>query len=134
VFARLINSTAVALQTTGRILKRYQDVPVEATFSVDAKDRDIEIGEIVFLDHGLVQTASGAPKRKPWIITSAHEFLPGEASRFTAEDASLAGVISVIMATGSPDYQGDGSDQFDGAWICGPDGNYSNGDAGARIQ
>lgn len=134
IFARFIRSRAVALQTTGRILTRYRDVPVELSFAVDAKDRGIDIGDIVLIDHYKVQDVSGDYERRPWIITSAHEDVPGERARFTAEDASLAGRIVVIMADGSPDYQGDRTDQFDGAWIGDNSGRLSDGQPCAKIQ
>lgn len=134
IFARFIRSRAVALQTTGRILARYREVPVELSFAVDAKDRGIDIGDIVLIDHYKVQDMSGGYQRRPWIITSAHEDVPGERARFTAEDASLAGKIFVIMPDDAPDYLGDGSDQFDGAWIGDNNGLLSDGSPCAKIQ
>jgi hypothetical protein len=134
IYARFFRTRSVALQTTSRILRRYGEIPVEVAFALDAKDRSVEIGEIVYLDHHMISDLDGNYERRPWIITSVFHDVPGERLQVTAEDASLAGRVVVIMANGSPDYQGDGSDQFNGAWICGPDGNYSNGDPGGRIQ
>jgi len=134
IYARFLRTRAVALQTVSRILTRYQDVPIEAKFAVDAKDAGIEVGDMVRLNHFLFQDEAGAYSVRPWIVTSVEEAVPGERIVFTAEDASLSGVISVVMADGSPDWVGDGSDQFDGAWISDALGLMPDGSPGATIQ
>jgi hypothetical protein len=42
--------------------------------------------------------------------------------------------LSFVMANGSPDYVGDGSDSFTGAWISNNDGFFLNGDPGSKIS
>ena len=68
------------------------------------------------------------------MITSAEDDLFSGKARYVAEDATLAGYIYVIVANGTGDYVGDGTDQFNGAFISDNNGQYSNGDPGAKIS
>jgi hypothetical protein len=68
------------------------------------------------------------------MITGAEDMHMQDRVRYTAIDATLAGFIYVILDNSTPDYQGDGSDQFNGTWISNAQGLYSNGDQGARIS
>jgi hypothetical protein len=134
IFARFIRGDAVALEITARILTRYQDIPVAATFAVAWKDSDLALGEMVYLSDDAIQDKTGARDIRPWIITSKDPDLPGERVVYVAEDASLSGVLSVIMADGSADYVGDGSDPFAALYISADDGKMPNGDPAPLIN
>ena len=134
IFARFLPTDALALSSSSKIITRYVDTPRQCKFRMDAKDRSYWTGDIVRISHDLDVDQFGARNIAQWIITSAEEVVPGEIVEYTAEDATLYGRISVIVSNATGDYVGDGTDAFDGAWITDANGNYSNGDAGARIN
>ncbi|MDW4550888.1 hypothetical protein R5H32_16115 [Defluviimonas sp. D31] len=135
VFARFINSTPVALETSARILSRYKNGATEIAFSVTDKDGDLEVAEVVKIRHHLIQDATGAPQERLWVITSADRRHRERRVTYTAEDATLAGTLYRICANTVPDYRGDGSDPFDAAFVSiTSTGLLPNGDPGMTIQ
>jgi hypothetical protein len=135
VFSRWIITTAQATQTATRMARRFTDVPVEVTFELASKDRSIWVGDAYYFKHRRLVDRNGRPDtRRIFMITGAEDMHMQDRVRYTAIDATLAGFIYVILDNSTPDYQGDGSDQFNGAWISNAQGLYSNGDQGARIS
>lgn len=131
--ARWINSSALALSTSSRIATRYIDNPRQCRFQLDAKDRGYWAGDTVRISHFLDSDEFGENNISSWTITSAEEIKPGEIVEYVAVDTSLYGIVSSILANGTADYQGDGTDQYNGMWISDANGLYSNGDKGARL-
>ncbi|MEM9522757.1 MAG: hypothetical protein AAF982_01980 [Pseudomonadota bacterium] len=134
IIARFINSTAVALETTSRILARYKRGSREISFAVSDKDEDIEIGDVIEVVYHRDQDTTGAAKTSLWIVTSRD---PKPAERrvyFVAEDATLAGQLLAISENSVGDYVGDGSDPFGVGWISDASGLLPNGDPGFTIQ
>lgn len=133
IFSRWIPTEAQAIQTSSRLINRYEDVPVEITFALDSKDRTFWISDTFIVDHHKFVDARGQKRTdRIFVITSAEEMHLAGLIKYVARDATLSGFIYVIIPTG--DYVGDGTDQFDGTWISNSLGNYSNGDRGARIS
>lgn len=133
IYARWLPTFALVLTTASKIQLRYSDVPQEITFSLDAKDASYWVGDTVILTHYLLIEQYGQQSMRQWLILSADEVEPGHVVRYTAVDATLAGYIALILPNSTGDYVGDGTDQFNGAWISRNDGTYTNGDIGARI-
>lgn len=135
VLSRWISSGAMAVQTASRIARRYRDVPLEVSFQLDAKDRSLWIGDTRIIKHRRIVDRNGRPDESRIFIVIEAEDMPLEGKvRYIAMDATLAGYIYVILANSVGDYVGDGTDQFNGAWISNAEGKYSNGDEGARIS
>ena len=135
IFSRWLPTNAMAVQTASRIISRYQDVPIEITFELDAKDENFWVGDTFFLDHYLLVDQNGRRLTNRFfiILQARPDHFSGRIS-YLAQDITLTGGIKVIVGNSTPDYVGDGSDQFDGAWISDNAGLYGNGDQGARIQ
>lgn len=135
VLSRWINTNAQATQTASRLANRYQDVPIEVTFALDAKNRDLWIGDRFFLQHFQLVNADGdLDTTRVFIITSAEEVVAGEIVKYTAEDATLAGFIYLIASNAQGDYTGDVDiDGFYG-FITDAAGLYSDGTPGAKIS
>ena len=130
-FSRWINTGAEALNTASKLISRYSDVPREATFEMDAKDRSVWVGDVVEIEHFLDVDVDGNNNVSRWTITSAEETTPGERVRYTAEDTTLYGVVSRIQSDSAPDYT-PGADKFL-FWIGDNDGLLSDGSPCSRI-
>ena len=130
VYSRWITDRNVVLDFNTKTLNRFRDTPYEVTLQVDAKDRANWTGDTVRLSHFAIIDQHGERVITNWRIMSAEAIVPGEVVEYTLDNATLEGVIVVYMDAGDPDYVGDGTDQFNGAWYAGADGLHSNGDAG----
>ena len=133
IFARWLSSGALAGTTASKIAVRYVDVPSICTFSLDAKDRDIWVGDVVKISHHLCVDQYGNRHVRNWTIVSAEETTPGEVVQYIAEDTTLYGRIRYIMAAGAANYPGP-SAPFKNAYIGNSAGLLSDGTASARIS
>ncbi len=128
-----VETTAQALSTTSKIVSRYRDTPRTATFSVDAKDGvSYWTGDVVRISHSLDVVEFGQKNVAQWTIVSAEETEPGHRVSYVCEDTTLFGKITAIVADGTSDYQGDGSDPFTAAFIGDASGLLSDGSNSAR--
>ncbi|MGK7753783.1 hypothetical protein [Roseovarius sp. C03] len=134
IFARFLNSSAVALETTSRILARYKEGAREIKFAVSDKDGALGVGDVVKIRYHRLQAVTGAPEVRLWIVTSRDPRPRERRVYYTAEDATLAGQLLGIAADTVGDYTGDGSDPFGVAWISDASGLLPNGDPGMTIQ
>ena len=100
---------------------------------MDAKDRSYWVGDTIRISHPEDVDAFGARQINNWTITSAEEIVAGEIVRYSAQDTTLYGRVRAIVANGTPDWQGDGTDQYNGAWIGDNSGLLSDGTEGAEI-
>ncbi|MFA9232001.1 MAG: hypothetical protein ACEQSU_14855 [Microgenomates group bacterium] len=133
IFARWLSSSALANTTASKILLRYVDVPSVCTFSLDAKDRAIWVGDVIQISHHLDVDQFGARRIRNWIITSAEETLPGEVVQYEAEDTTLYGTVNYVMATGAANYPGAALKPFKNAYVGNSAGLLSDGSPCARI-
>ncbi|TCP43929.1 hypothetical protein [Rhodovulum marinum] len=134
IFARFVNSGAVALETTSRILSRYRLGSREVSFAVSDKDGGLGVGEIVEILFHRLQGTTGAPESRFWIVTSRDPRPSERRVYYTAEDATLAGTLSEIAEDSLGDYVGDGSDPFGVAWISDDNGFLPDGSEGFKIR
>lgn len=134
IFARFTRSSAVASETTSRILARYNLGARELSFAVSDKDADIEIGEVIEVAPRQVQATDGTPEWRLWIVKSRHYDHPARQVRYVAEDATLTGRLFFIAPDTVGDWVGDGSDPEGNAWISGANGLLPDGSPGFLIQ
>lgn len=133
IYSRWINTGALAAQTSQRILTRYINNPRQAKFKVDAKDRAYGVGDVLEINHYLDVDQYGAERNRRWTVISWEEVVPGEIVELTCEDTTLYGKIYKIQDNSAVDYtSGDSGSYY--AWVTNSDGEYSNGDEGARIS
>jgi hypothetical protein len=132
--ALFIATGAQALSTTSKLLTRYRNTPRAAVFEVDAKDRSYWTGDTIRISHPLDVDEFGVRNIATWTVTEAEEVEPGHRVRLVCEDTTLYGKVYVIQANGTADYQGDGSDAYNGAFIGDASGLLSDGENSARIS
>lgn len=133
VFARWLSSGALADTVASKISTRYVDIPSECSFQMDAKDRDYWVGDTVSISHHLDVDAYGNRRIRNWTIVSAEEVVPGEIVQYLAEDTTLYGKISFVMAAGSANYPGPALAPFKNFYIGNAAGLLSDGLPCARI-
>jgi hypothetical protein len=73
IYGRFVGSAGAAVQTAGRLLGRFRDVPRDLQFKLDAKDADLWTGEYVDIESNRVQDINGAPEKTRFQILSAEE-------------------------------------------------------------
>lgn len=130
IFSRWIDDRNIVIDLNRKTLNRFRDTPREVKLQVDAKDRTHWTGDTVRLSHFALTDQHGERDVSIWRIMSAEEVIPGEVTEYIFDNATLDGIIVVYMDAGDPDYVGDGTDQFNGAWYADASGLMSNGDAG----
>jgi len=133
IYARWLSSAALADTTASKISVRYVEIPSLCTFALDAKDRNIWVGDVVKISHHLDVDQFGARRLRLWTIVSAEETTPGEVVQYTAEDTTLYGRIHYVMASGTADYPGAAMVPFQNAYIGNSAGLLSDGLPCARI-
>ncbi|MEQ3625993.1 MAG: hypothetical protein ABNH26_08800 [Celeribacter sp.] len=131
IYSRWVNTGALALNTTSKIITRYANVPRTCTFRLDAKDRAYWVGDTVKISHFMEVDDFGDRRTARWTIISAEEVEPGHTIEYTAEDTELYGVVPGILEDGSPDHT-TGASIYE-AYIGDNDGLLSDGTNCARI-
>ena len=134
VYARFLRTQALAANTATKIITRYVEVPTEATFEMDAKDRDYWVGDTFRISHYLDRDQYGARRIRQWTVISAEELVPGERVRYTVADTTLYGRIFYIMAADAADYPGYDAAPFKNCYIGNADGLLSDGEQSGRIS
>ena len=134
IYANWLVQASVADTTASKIILRYVDIPSQVTFSLDAKDRTIWVGDTVTISHYLDVDQFGNRRLRNWTIISAEEVIPGEVVQYVAEDTTLYGKIAYVMAAGSPDYPGATLAPFKSCYIGNAAGLLSDGNPAGRIN
>jgi len=134
VYSRWLIHDTMADTTASKIITRFVDVPSEAKFRMDAKDRGYWVGDVVTISHYLDIDAYGNRRLRNWTIVSAEEVMPGETVEYMAEDTTLSGRTSYVMASGAAAYPGAGSLPAKYGYIGNASGLLSDGSDCARIN
>jgi hypothetical protein len=134
IFGRWLPTDALAQNTASKIITRYVDVPFQARFRLDAKDRDYWIGDTIKISHHKDVDQYGNRLLRQWTIISAEEIVPGEIVEYVAEDTTLYGRIHYVMATGAADYPGYDNAPFKNCYIGDANGLLSDGEEAGRIS
>lgn len=79
----LDNDTQVSL-LTGRLIGRYRNNPTILNFSLDAKDRGLELADLCDIQFKSLVDVTGAPETIRYQIISKNESVPGEVIKYTA--------------------------------------------------
>ena len=133
IYGRWISLDTLAQNTGSKIITRFVDIPAQCSFQLDAKDRTFWVGDTVEISHWKDVDQYGARRIRKWTIISAEEIQHGERVRYLAEDTTLYGKITYILAAGAADYPGADVADFNAAYIGDADGLLSDGTSAARI-
>lgn len=105
IFSRWLQTEAQANQTGSRLSLRYEDIPVYATFLVDAKDRAIWAGDFTTILHDYIVDARGNRLgSRRWLVIEAEEVEAGHSQRLVCADVTLDGLIYRITENGIGTY------------------------------
>lgn len=127
-------SAAQAAATATRISRRYRDVSRQITFDLDDKDSELGIGDGIQIKHKSDVDDFGGYKLSNWTIVSYDPIMPGERTRYIAEDTTSYGVVYYIMPDGSSPYPGPDDKPFRNLYIGDADGLLSDGSECGRIS
>lgn len=134
IYARWLDSDALAQNTASKIITRYVDVPSECKFRLDAKDRGYWVGDTIKISHSRDRDEFGDRRIRQWAIVSAEEVVPGEVVEYVAEDTTLYGRIYYIMDGAAADYPGYDAAPFKNCYIGDASGLLSDGESAGRIS
>ena len=134
VWGNFLSTGATAGTVGSKIVTRFADTPNVCTFQLDAKDRDYWLGDQVRISHHLDVDEFGQRQVRTWTIVQAEEIVSGEIVKYEAEDTTLYGLISYIMANSAVDYPGPELAPFQNGYIGDAAGLLSDGSNCARIN
>lgn len=113
VYSRWIASQAVAASSAGRQANLRKELPVEASFSLDAKDRDLWVGDYCYLSHKDIVDQNGVlDATRLWLVLEAEEKVSGERVQYRVEEVTAAGEIFFITENAEADYAGSNPDNL----------------------
>ena len=133
IFSLWLTTEGEASQTATRLATRYADIPRYLEFLVDAKDRDLWVGDVIVLSHPLIVDDDGRREERRWLMVEAEEIDPGHIVRYHCVDITLDGFVYLITENSSPDYTA-ALFATGQAFITNDSGNFSDGSAGTRIS
>ena len=127
----LNNDTQVSL-LAGRLLGRYRENITVLSFSLDAKDRDLEIADLCDVKYKGIVDDTGAPETVRYQIISKNEKIAGEVVEYTAMkfEFGIGFNAGLWMAFNAPIYSlATDLEKASGCWWADDDGQI-DGDAG----
>lgn len=108
---------SVAGAVADRLSSRFEEVPLELEFEVDAKDRGrVSLGSLVRVRTRSVQDADGAVLDRVMQVVKLHEVASGHRMAIKLHSTTLTGRFGFLMADDAPGYD-DATDQ-DLQWGC----------------
>jgi hypothetical protein len=137
IYSRWLPAGALGLvvTTSTRIITRLQNTPVDISFALDAKDRDVYTGDIVRLTVRNLVDFTGAPMPNLLQITSTEDSEEGHSISYMAVRFGLQQRTAFITPNDYPVYSLATQDQKDnGAWISNNNGIMPNGDPGYLLS
>lgn len=97
IFSRWLVSQNVVNQTAARYSRRYVDIPQYVTLLVDAKDRDLWVGDFTRLEHDFLVLDDGSRDTdRNWLVIEAEEVVAGHRQKLTLVDVTLDGKVYFI--------------------------------------
>lgn len=106
IFSRWLtdDDSALALSTASKIVLSYKDNPVYIQFAVDAKDRSLDIGNIVNITHNSLVDSQGDAQDTLFYIISRQEVESGHKIVYKGIKFGFIGRFGFVMANSANDY------------------------------
>lgn len=98
VLSRWLSIDALADDVANRILARFQNPNKEATFRLDAKDADINTGDIVDITARLTPNDDGSDGGVRLLVTERKEVKTGSHFEYTGYEMGTPGVLARVFA------------------------------------
>lgn len=132
LYSRWLSSQLQVNLLTFRLLARYKNPPVYVSFSLDAKDRALSVGDPFDIEFRGFTDDTGAIERRRYQVISAHESPPGETIIIEAQifDYEIDFKVGSWMIDAAPDYSvATPAEKLAGCWWASDDGTVE-GDPG----
>lgn len=95
----------IAAAIADRLSSRFEQVPFEISFAIDAKDRArVSLGSLVRVRTTRYVGPDGEPLDQVMQVVSLHEVQSGHRSDVTVRSATFTGRYGFLMANDAPDY------------------------------
>jgi hypothetical protein len=135
VFAEWITSRSMAAQLAVRLLLRYKKTPRFLKIQIDAKDREISVGDLADVFTRYLVTTEGAIDTKRFQVISAQEIAAGHLYVLDLQTYEYIGRFGQYMADGSPVYASASDAQKEtGGFYANSDGEMPDGSEGYLYQ
>ena len=137
IYSRWIQTDAVAIQTTVRLLSRFRDTPEYIAFALDAKDRSMWTGDLADVTVDSVVDVTGAPRILRWQVISAEETVSGEVTDYQLQrfEYGAQDKAAFWMVSDAPTYENASeSERLTGSFWGDAFGLMPNGDDGYSWQ
>jgi len=137
IYSRWIQTDAVAIQTTVRLLSRFRDTPEYIAFALDAKDRSMWTGDLADVTVDSVVDVTGAPRILRWQVISAEETVSGEVTEYQLQrfEYGAQDKAAFWMVSDAPTYENASeSERLTGSFWGDEFGVMPNGDDGYSWQ
>lgn len=119
IYSRWARTFGNALLVGSALLQRYRLPPEYATLDLDAKDRALEVGDVIDLETRYILDSEGNPVESRWQIIGLGEPRPGHSVQAELQSYSFFGKFAVIMENDAPDYvDATASERLNGCWIA----------------
>lgn len=82
IYSRWIQTDAVSIAVSAKLLSYYRDTPRIVTVDLDAKDRTIWTGDIIDVKHRAITSDTGEELYQRYIVISSQEVKSGETIRY----------------------------------------------------
>lgn len=134
IFSRWMSNDSQVFDMAVRILNRYRDNPTLGAVELDAKDRDVWIGDIILATSRLLVDFTGAARPSQFQIISAKESVPGERIALELQSYEIFGsLVGRYMEEFAQDFMDSNTTEaqkLTGAWYCDEDGLMPDGTEG----
>jgi hypothetical protein len=119
IFSRWIRSQTNAFLLAAQLLLRYRLPPRYVTISLDAKDRSIDVGDVLDVTTRQILDTEGQEVETRWQVISFEETASGETVRLELQSYQFVGKFAVIMANDAPDYaDATDAEKLNGCWLA----------------
>ena len=117
-----------------RSLVSYTDDPIYVMFSLDAKDRSLDVGDVINFTHRSFVDTEGAVTAKLLQIISRNEIESGHKIQYKAQFFGFIGNFANIMPNSANDYtSATDNEKLTGGYISLDTGKMSDGSDGYKI-
>jgi hypothetical protein len=119
IFSRWVNTGGNALLVAAALMIQYKFIPRYLSVSVDAKDRDAEIGDVIDLDTRNKVDTEGNRLAARYQIIEVEDAQPGHLTQVEMQSFQFVGKFAIIMANDAPDYAtATEAEKESGCWIA----------------
>jgi len=116
--SRWVRTFGNATLISAYLLLRFRLPPRYLTLILDAKDRAVNIGEVIDLTTRYIRDSEGNAIETRWQVIGIDEPKPGTQLKVELQSYQLVGKFAIIMVNDAPDYAGaTEAERLDGCWL-----------------